>query len=211
MGEINKLKSFRNDKKSYEDRKSHVNSVLTQVDVNKLVKNSLYNEYMMGNLEKSLEDLGTYLLSSSDVESERALKYSFYRNEKYYKTSTNIGRKTNIVDFEERDDIQFGEMNPEINDLKEEYIFRLFDPEKLTIKEKRNILKIGIPSICNIKNKYIVEEIDNFLSYYIEKTKNGKELLIFNYATKGMTDDEISIKINIPRRTVGDILNRIIK
>jgi len=209
MGEINKLKSFRNDKKSYEDRKSHVNSIFAQVDVNDMVRSSLCNEYMMSNLEKSLEDLGTYLLASDDVESERKIRLGFYRDEKRYRQYA-IGKNTLSTDFNTRDNIKSHIMIDE-EDLKESYIFRLFDPEKLTIKEKRNILKIGISEINNINNKYIIEEIDNFLSYYVDKIKSGKELLVFNYAIKGLTDDEISMKISVPRRTVGDILNRIIK
>lgn len=208
MGEINKLKSFDNTRKNYQERKEHVNNVLSSVDIDYLFRSSLPYDHKVSQIENRLDKLGTYLLKSHDIISERNLKYSFYRDEQRYREYT-VGRQTDIIDFGAREDIHPPILKEE-EDLTEEYIFRLFDPENLTIKEKRNILKIGISNISNVKNKYIIEEIDNFLSYYIEKAKNGKELLIFNYAIKGLTDDEISRKIKVPRQTVSKIINKVI-
>lgn len=209
MGEINKLKSFRNDKKSYEDRKSHVNSIFAQVDVNDMVRSSLCNEYMMSNLEKSLEDLGTYLLASDDVESERNIRLGFYRDEKRYRQYA-IGKNTLSTDFNTRDNINSHIIIDE-DDSKEKHIFTLFDPYKMTIKEKRNVLKIGIPNKCYINDEFIVEEIDSLFNRFLCNVKNGRDILVINYAAKGMTDEEISVKIRVSRRTVSKIINRLIK
>lgn len=208
MGEIDKLKSFDSSKKLYEDRKEHVEKVLETIDVNNIVKSSIDNTYRMYKIEDRIEKLGTYLLKSCDVESERSIKYSFYRDENRYGEYA-IGKKTDIVDFDFADSrIKNIEKNDDY--LKEEYIYRLFDPEKLTLREKRNILKIGVSQIGKIENTFLIDELENFFEYYINKTKNGKDLLIINYASQGLTDKEISNKIKVPRRTVSEIISRVI-
>ena len=208
MREIVKLKSFDNTKKLYEDRKVYVENIFSKVDVSYLVGIYLYDEYNMNNLEKSLEDLGTYLLMSNDIDNERKIRLQFYRDEKRYRQYA-IGKNTISTDFSNKG-ILPNDIFIEKEGYKEEYIFRLFDPEKLTIKEKRNILKIGVPNICRINDKHIIEEIDCFLSYCIDKTKNGKEMLIINYVSQGLTDKEISNKIKVPRRTISEIISRVI-
>ena len=209
MGELKKLKSFDNKKKKYEDRKKHVEDVLAGVELDEILTQAVCgDDYTLGKIEKSLEDLGTYLLMSDDIESEREIKNSFYRDEKRYRQYA-IGRNTASVDFEEREDLHIP-YDHEEHDLSEEYVFKLFDPEKITPREKRNVLKIGVKELNCIKNKYLVDEIEYLFEEQIEKSRNGKDLLIINYASKGLTDKEISNKIKVPRQTVSKIINRMI-
>ena len=105
MGELKKLKSFDNTKKKYEDRKKHVEDVLASVELDEILTRAVCgDDYTLGKIEKSLEDLGTYLLMSNDVDSEREIKNSFYRDEKRYRQYA-IGKHTTSVDFESREDI----------------------------------------------------------------------------------------------------------
>ena len=209
MGELKKLKSFDNKKKKYEDRKKHVEDVLDSVELDEILAQAVCgDDYTLGKIEKSLEDLGTYLLKSSDIESERKIKNSFYRDEIRYREYA-IGKNTASVDFEDREDLHIIHDYEDV-ELSEDYIFSLFDPEKITAKEKRNVLKIGVKELSLIKNKYLIDEIEYLFEEQVEKSKNGKDLLVTNYAAKGLTDKEIARKIKIPRQTVSKIINRMI-
>ena len=209
MGELKKLKSFDNTKKKYEDRKKHVEDVLDSVELDEILAQAVCgDDYTLGKIEKSLEDLGTYLLKSSDIESERKIKNSFYRDEIRYREYA-IGKNTASVDFENREDLHIIHDYEDV-ELSEDYIFSLFDPEKITAKEKRNVLKIGVKELSLIKNKYLIDEIEYLFEEQVEKSKNGKDLLVINYASKGLTDKEIARKIKIPRQTVSKIINRMI-
>ena len=209
MGELKKLKSFDNKKKKYEDRKKHVEDVLDSVELDEILAQAVCgDDYTLGKIEKSLEDLGTYLLKSSDIESERKIKNSFYRDEIRYREYA-IGKNTTSVDFEDREDLHTIHDYEDV-ELSEDYIFSLFDPEKITAKEKRNVLKIGVKELSLIKNKYLIDEIEYLFDEQVEKSKNGKDLLVINYAANGLTDKEIARKIKIPRQTVSKIINRMI-
>ena len=213
MGELKKLKSFDNTKKKYEDRKKHVEDVLAGVELDEILTQAVCgDDYTLGKIEKILEDLGTYLLMSNDIDSEREIKNSFYRDEKRYRQYA-IGKHTTSVDFESREDLHlFDSHDYEKQDdsLSEEYIYKLFDPDTITTKEKRNVLKIGVKELSLIKNKYLIDEIEYLFEEQVEKSKNGKDLLVINYAAKGLTDKEIARKIKIPRQTVSKIINRMI-
>ena len=210
MGELKKLKSFDNKKKKYEDRKKHVEDVLDTVELDEILAQAVCgDDYTLGKIEKSLEDLGTYLLKSSDIESERKIKNSFYRDETRYREYA-IGKNTPSVDFEDREDLHTIHDYEDV-DLSEDYIFSLFDPEKITAKEKRNVLKIGVKELGLIKNKYLIDEIEYLFEEQIENSRSGKDLLIINYASMGLTDYEISKKLKIPRRTISENLKKIVE
>ena len=210
MGELKKLKSFDNKKKKYEDRKKHVEDVLDTVELDEILAQAVCgDDYTLGKIEKSLEDLGTYLLKSSDIESERKIKNSFYRDEIRYREYA-IGKNTASVDFENREDLHIIHDYEDV-DLSEDYIFSLFDPEKITAKEKRNVLKIGVKELSLIKNKYLIDEIEYLFEEQIENSRSGKDLLIINYASMGLTDYEISKKLKIPRRTISENLKKIVE
>ena len=210
MGELKKLKSFDNKKKKYEDRKKHVEDVLDSVELDEILAQAVCgDDYTLGKIEKSLEDLGTYLLKSSDIESERKIKNSFYRDEIRYREYA-IGKNTTSVDFEDREDLHIIHDYEDV-ELSEDYIFNLFDPEKITAKEKRNVLKIGVKELSLIKNKYLIDEIEYLFEEQIENSRSGKDLLIINYAAMGLTDYEISKKLKIPRRTISENLKKIVE
>lgn len=210
MGELKKLKSFDNTKKKYEDRKKHVEDVLDSVELDEILAQAVCgDDYTLGKIEKSLEDLGTYLLKSSDIESERKIKNSFYRDEIRYREYA-IGKNTASVDFENREDLHIIHDYEDV-ELSEDYIFSLFDPEKITAKEKRNVLKIGVKELGLIKNKYLIDEIEYLFEEQIENSRSGKDLLIINYASMGLTDYEISKKLKIPRRTISENLKKIVE
>ena len=210
MGELKKLKSFDNKKKKYEDRKKHVEDVLDSVELDEILAQAVCgDDYTLGKIEKSLEDLGTYLLKSSDIESERKIKNSFYRDETRYREYA-IGKNTASVDFENREDLHIIHDYEDV-ELSEDYIFSLFDPEKITAKEKRNVLKIGVKELGLIKNKYLIDEIEYLFEEQIENSRSGKDLLIINYASMGLTDYEISKKLKIPRRTISENLKKIVE
>ena len=210
MGELKKLKSFDNKKKKYEDRKKHVEDVLDSVELDEILAQAVCgDDYTLGKIEKSLEDLGTYLLKSSDIESERKIKNSFYRDEIRYREYA-IGKNTASVDFENREDLHIIHDYEDV-ELSEDYIFSLFDPEKITAKEKRNVLKIGVKELSLIKNKYLIDEIEYLFEEQIENSRSGKDLLIINYAAMGLTDYEISKKLKIPRRTISENLKKIVE
>ena len=210
MGELKKLKSFDNKKKKYEDRKKHVEDVLDSVELDEILAQAVCgDDYTLGKIEKSLEDLGTYLIKSSDIESERKIKNSFYRDEIRYREYA-IGKNTASVDFENREDLHIIHDYEDV-ELSEDYIFSLFDPEKITAKEKRNVLKIGVKELSLIKNKYLIDEIEYLFEEQIENSRSGKDLLIINYASMGLTDYEISKKLKIPRRTISENLKKIVE
>ena len=210
MGELKKLKSFDNKKMKYEDRKKHVEDVLAGVELDEILTQAVCgDDYTLGKIEKSLEDLGTYLLKSSDIESERKIKNSFYRDETRYREYA-IGKNTTSVDFENREDLHIIHDYEDV-ELSEDYIFSLFDPEKITAKEKRNVLKIGVKELGLIKNKYLIDEIEYLFEEQIENSRSGKDLLIINYASMGLTDYEISKKLKIPRRTISENLKKIVE
>lgn len=212
MGEINKLKSFRNDKKSYEDRKSHVNSIFAQVDVNDMVRSSLCNEYMMSNLEKSLEDLGTYLLASDDVESERKLKYSFYRNEKYYKTSTNIGKSTFPFSVQDSEFILYKYENDVIDNLEVQKDKKKFNKNLIENMDKQEFKKL-INNYQKIKDFDASGEIIKSIDFMIKKMKFKKEndKTIVELKRDGYTINQISEKINMPGRTIRERFDVMVK
>lgn len=75
MGELKKLKSFDNKKRSMKVRKKHVEDVLASVELDEILTQTCMRWWLyFRKNRKSLEDLGTYLLMSDDIESEREIK-----------------------------------------------------------------------------------------------------------------------------------------
>lgn len=212
LDEIKKLRKFDNSKKNYEDRKEHVEKVLSEVKVDEVIRDCLDLESKTyGRLEDYLDDLGTYLLESSDIDSCRNIEDSFYRNDKYYNTSTAMGKNSMYIDLQEE---TWGNMFPnEIHndELNEEYIFRLFDEDNLTQKDKRNLLRIGVSEIKNIHNEHLRNEIENFFDSQINKVRSGKDLLVINYLAKGLNDSEIAEKLKVSRPAISKRFKKITK
>lgn len=209
MSALKKLRKFDNTKKELGERLEFVEKVLEDVeDLDKYIKKAVTNGDN-SKVEQYLENYGTYLLRAKDVESERKIKNSFYQTERDYRKSADY-KNTNQIDFDDRDDICYS-ATWNCESLSEEYIFRLFDPDNMDNKAKRNLLKIGVSCLDKIENPHLKEEIELFFAQQIEKSKNGKELLILNYAAKGLTDKEISEKLHIPRRTVSERLSNLMK
>lgn len=208
MDEIKKLRKFDNSKKNYRDRKEHVEKVLSEVNIDEVIRDCLDSESKTyGRLEDYLDDLGTYLLKSHDIETCRNVEDSFYEREIDYKRKP-IDRQSSSVDFMERTDICIKEDNDELN---EEYIFRLFDEDNLTQKDKRNLLRIGVSEIKNIHNEHLRNEIENFFDSQINKVRSGKDLLVINYLAKGLTDNEIADKLKVSQQAISKRFKKISK
>lgn len=209
MDEIRKIRNFDNNLKKYEDRKKHVSDVLNDVDVDTIIRESLASlDHTYSAVEGCLEDLGTYLLKSSDIESERKIENSFYQREKDYHKKA-IWKNSKHVDLSIREDLMYTNMLDHV--LDEDYLSSLFHPSTITLKEKRNVLKVGIAEINKLTDDTLIGRINYFFDSQIEKAKSGKDLLLLNYAAKGLSDKEISDKLNIPRPTISRNINQIIE
>ncbi|WP_461199349.1 hypothetical protein [Enterococcus sp. N249-2] len=208
MGETSKLRSFDNKIKNYEDRKKYVENVLEQVNVEDIIKNSLNNDnHIYNNTEKYLEDLGTYLLDSQDIPSGRKVEETFYHKESHLYRNA-ISKNTMELDKTYIENL--GALhNRESNKINEEYISRLFS--NIDASSVRNIIRKMDSELNEIENSYLRDYIDFIFNDTINKCNDGKDLLVINLYSKGLTEMMISEKIKISQPAINKRLKKITK
>lgn len=199
MDELKKMRNFNNTIKSYDDRVRHVSDLLSDLEVDELVRQSLDgNSFTYDNIEKNLEELGTYILESQDVESERKVEDSFYLNERRFNRGT-IYKNSVYVEKSVLENLQLEDLTGIEDTLHNEYIARLF--KDITNAELINILK-NIDAANSLNNEFLKDYISFICEDVIDNCSSGKDLAIINLFTKGNSSRSISKKVNLQHTTI---------
>lgn len=208
MDEVKKLRNFDNKRKTYKDRKEHVEKVLNDVDVSEALRGCLsgFDDNGYNYIEYSLDELGTYLLKSHDVESERKIENSFYQREKdYYKSAIN----KNSVHTDFYNENQQFTLDENVEEPYIEYLYKLFSEADTT--SKRNIIKaISSDEFNELDDCALKDFITTYFEDYINESRDGKDLLVLNFLARGMTDKETSAKLKISRPAVSKRIKKVI-
>lgn len=208
MDEIKKLRTFDNKRKTYKDRKDHVEKVLNDIDVSEALRGCLsgFDANGYNYIEYSLDELGTYLLESRDIDKGSQLEDSFYKKEKEYLRKA-IYKNTIHTDFYNEDNdfrLEENESEPYI-----EYLFKLFNEADTTAK--RNIVKaISSDEFKELDNCALKDFIITYFEDYINESKDGKDLLVLNFLAKGMSENAVSERTKIPQKTVNRRFKKIV-
>lgn len=205
---MKEIRKFDNSKKKYQDRKNYVEKVLNDVDVSEAVRGSLRgsSDHTYKKIENDLDELGTYLLKSHDVVSERKIEDSFYQREKdYYRRA--IYKNAIHTDFYCEDN-EF-EIEENQKDLYIEYLFKLFNEADTTMK--RNIVKaISSEDYQNLDDCTLKDFIKVYFEDYINDCRDGKDILVLNYLAKGLSDRESSKKLKVSQPAISKRIKKVI-
>ncbi len=158
---------------------------------------------------KTIEGLGTYLLNSKDIESNRKVKYRFWKNEreyKKYKESHNINATTLEAGLDEGIEVIDMFYNPDDKNYKLDNAQRLFAKDLKDVKEIR-VLQDGIDMVKSesfikkVQNKIdeVMPEIDDERELARLKSIRGNVEKYCNQWASNMGDNQILIKEAVKR------------
>ncbi|WP_186318608.1 hypothetical protein, partial [Bacillus pumilus] len=153
---------------------------------------------------KTVEGLGTYLLNSKDINSNRKVKYRFWKSEKEfkkYKESQNVNTSTLETGLDE---------GVEVIDLfysNDEKNYMLENNQKLFAKDIKDIKEIRLlqDGIDRIKEDGFIERVESVIDEMLPIIKDEKDLSRLKYIRKNvknyvgqwstnMVDNQILIK-----------------
>ncbi len=203
---------FDNLKRTIAERNEHLNEKLDVDQLTEQVKNEMHRgqsgEGNQQSTERYLEKLGTYLIKSPDVETHRKVENSFYLNDKDYKTHNKVGYNTipdsECVESELENEMEFYE-----DELRSEYVMRLFNPKKLSEDDLRRFI-INWGNYTNIENKLLREEIEDLQSE-IESVANTKDFEMLSLFGYGLNVTECAKEMGMSKQAISDRIKKLIK
>lgn len=203
---------FDNLKRTIAERNEHLNDKLDVDQLTEQVKNEMHRgqsgEGNQQSTERYLEKLGTYLIKSPDVETHRKVENSFYLNDKDYKTHNKVGYNTipdsECVESELENEMEFYE-----DELRSEYVMRLFNPKKLSEDDLRRFI-INWGNYTNIENKLLREEIEDLQSE-IESVANAKDFEMLSLFGYGLNVTECAKEMGMSKQAISDRIKKLIK
>lgn len=211
---IKDIKNFNNKLKNYEERRSHVEFVfaanpgITQYIENMMIRNPTQLEQQA--IPKAIEEHGTYLLNSKDVTSGREQEYSYYRDERDFRSNYAAGRKTISTDIEEREDLHDKVEFLSTSIIPIEYLNRLFDFDSMSSSEWMKMLKFGLKEKDNPESM-----LREFMSYMYEliqeSVEDPEDLLIVDLLIAGKSQEQIGVELDKSRATIGYRINNVIR
>lgn len=211
---IKDIKKFNNKLESYEERRSHVESVfaaapgVTQYIENTMIGNPSPLEQQA--IPRTIEEHGTYLLNSKDVTSGREQEYSYYRDERDFRSNYAAGNRTVSTDIEEREDLHEQVDFLATSIIPIEYLNRLFDFDSMTSSEWMKMLKFGLKDKDNPESM-----LKEFMSYMYEliqeSIEDPEDLLIVDLLIAGKSQEQIGVELDKSRATIGYRINNVIR
>ncbi len=195
---------FDNLKRTIAERNEHLNEKLDVDQLTEQVKNEMHRGqsgegYKGASTERYLEQLGTYLINSPDVETHRKVEDSFYLNEKDYLEHNKTGRNTYADSEEVNNELEIKHEFDNDN-LELKYVMRLFNPQKLTEDDLRRFI-INWGNYTKIENKLLREEIEDLQSE-IESVANAKDFEMLSLFGYGLNVSDTAKELGIAQPNV---------
>ena len=199
---LKQVRKFDNGLDTYKERSEFISNIYENVDC--------IGESAMENSEiaRTIEEQATYLLNGKDVESGRKQEYSYYRNESDYRSNYSVGGNTISTDFGEREDLhETYDPNENLNIIIDN-VNSLFYLDKMSIEEKKRLIKIGLKEKDNELNdlSYLMMEL---YEYILDTLDDDVDRKVVEFCSKGLTELEIASMIGVSRRSVNKRINRI--
>jgi len=203
---------FDNLKRTIAERNEHLNDKLDVDQLTEQVKNEMHRGqsgegYKGASTERYLEQLGTYLINSPDIETHRKVENSFYLNEKDYLEHNKTGRNT-YADSEEVNNELEMKYEFDNDNLELKYVMRLFNPQKLSEDDLRRFI-INWGNYTNIDNKLLREEIEDLQSE-IESVANAKDFEMLSLFGHGLNVTECAKELGSTHQAVSDRIKKLI-
>ena len=154
---------------------------------------------------KSLENMATKLIRSKDVESCRKIEYSFYENERGYRTNYKIGKSTYSTDFQEND-IEYNPWNNDEVDLTKDFnqFINLHKATKDDVKRTiQNILPFRMDKEIDPIIASKIKDLYDFMLFELGNSHREDLVTVFKGLSLGKSDSDIAKDLGVNRSTIG--------
>lgn len=197
--------------RSYDERNDYINKLLESNIEEFSNPEMLQDDKTMRDKETILERCGTYLLESKGLLSERSLEESFYITESQYRKRA-IGKNSISTDIEQREDLHqhYDEHNELHTKLNNQYIYRLFNLNKMDFASKKRLLKFGLKQKDNPENE-LSKTMEDIYEMVVETIQNQKDRDTLDLFISGLTEQEIAIKQNVSQQAINKRICKIIE
>lgn len=211
---INKKQWYDGVGTSFRERSERVEGIAKELENHTEIASGVLK--MDGSFESNpyfyaIEELGTLLIKSNDIESCRQLgSMNFYETERDYRSRYKIGMNSYSTDFtSEANDLE-GDVNE--SDLNPNYTMAdLFEFDAMSVSNIKTLIKKGMPMIgkIDILTSNELSEIHKKMIGIIASKCDETAQLLFDYLCKGMVESEIAEKIGMSQPAVNKRVGKI--
>lgn len=164
-------------------------------------------------LPNVLDNMGSYLLVSHDIESPRELhEYPFFVSESDF-GRRELAKSTQIVDLQKNSWIIEGGKDFMSEDGFEErvqYLVKKLNINTMSFNEKKKLVKRGLPEMYNPESN-IQQEMYNMYLLICKNLINPTDRFMFDLLVQGNSYSDIAEKTGIPKRSVYRKVDKIIE
>lgn len=206
-----KIKKFDSNLKTLAERISFVDNIVdSNIDeINEYIETGMLKKDRR--IEKqplniTIEQLGNYIIRSSDAPSSRDGEYSFFETEGDYR-KTAIGKKS--IASEEVSSEGF------TNYISEDFLQvgydrnKLFNFDTMTPESKKKLIKLGLIEKDN-EHCGIKDDLQSAYEYIMDMLKNEKDREVVEMLISGMTEVDIANAMGIKKQSVNERLKIIV-
>lgn len=185
------------------------------------------NQDIINKSKKLINQSAIYILRSGDVESERKIDYSFYRDDsKFYAKGRGKWKpedervsdmlkntiKSNRYSTEEELYDMFTSTDIDINEsLNDSYVNRIFSYRNMEPPEIKRCIKEGIPVMEKILDENLKTHILGVYDFVIFGCKNDLDFKLIELYAKGISDKDIADNIGVSRQSIEKRFKKIVK
>lgn len=211
MKTIDKSEWFKNENRSLKGRIEQVENIVDTLDsdIDETKKClDLEAKFEDSDLLKSLEQLGTYILKSPDVDSCRKVDRSFYETESDYRSRYKIGKKSYSRDFSlPENDVEEKRVDLFISNYN---IYDILNISELNEKQVKKVIKNALP----LRNSDVyfsgkMKELYEYLAEIVESSNDEMNKLIFYLYADGKTESMISTNVQMSQAAVNKRIYKI--
>lgn len=164
-------------------------------------------------LPNVLDNMGSYLLVSHDIESPRELsEYPFFVSESDF-GRRELAKTTQIVDLQKNAWIIEGGkdfMNADGFEERVQFLVKKLNINTMTFSEKKKLVKRGLPEMYNPESN-IQQEMYNMYLLICKNLINPTDRFMFDLLVRGNSYSDIAEKTGIPKRSVYRKIDKIIE
>lgn len=205
-------KPFRFDHKikSLEDRIEFVNKYIEEISKSEFL----------------VDMASTYILRASDIESERKIEYSYYRDNSEF-NNVGRGKKTKLDDTAQdllkeeikKDRFVSNEDKAEIlssvemfeYQVSDGYVNSMFCYNDIEIQDIKRCIKEGCPKAHDISNENIRSNILGVYDFMIGGCKSDEDRRLMYLYSQGISDVDVALDMNVSKQAIGRRFKRIFK
>lgn len=207
--DLKKIRKFDNSLKTIDERREYVEKLFDEnvemIDEHNhgaMLDSERLSENMPLNI--TIEEFGTYLLRSSDVESSRSGDNTFFETEKRYRQYA-IGRASIATDMNSNDEF----IDYAGEEMCESYNkYDLFNFDKMTPEQKKNLIRLGLKEKDN-PDCAIKDDLQSAYEYIIDLLGDVKDKMIVEMLISGRAEPDIAASLCMTQQAVNKRLNRI--